>query len=311
MANWHPRDQRNDNYRERIRRNYEDVEFATKPESDRRDYERDVLCYRSGNSDARMSDYNRTAMDREDYRRGRYRTELDYEQMYDAATRDYAGYGDGGFARRQTVDRDISSTGNRYNADFRADRANDRDVGRYTERSAYNPASRGRDFSPDEFRRGRDEANAVYGVRGVQSRDDDFYRNRSELYDGRPEARGYRPDEETSRFAGSHRGKGPKDYKRSDERIREDVNDRLTDAHDLDASSISVSVKDGEVTLSGSVDSKFAKRRAEDIADAATGVSHVQNNLRVRQEGSESSSYTGSSTAGASSSSTGRRTSGV
>ncbi|MBX3479938.1 MAG: BON domain-containing protein [Caulobacter sp.] len=80
---------------------------------------------------------------------------------------------------------------------------------------------------------------------------------------------------------GPHRGRGPKDYRRSDERIREDVNDRLTDHHHLDASNIVVEVKDGEVTLNGRVERRDDKRRAEDCADRAAGVRHVQNNLRV------------------------------
>ncbi|MEQ3711605.1 BON domain-containing protein [Tateyamaria sp.] len=35
--------------------------------------------------------------------------------------------------------------------------------------------------------------------------------------------------------------------------------------------------------MSGEVDSKQAKRHAEDCADACSGVEHVQNNLRVRK----------------------------
>ncbi len=84
------------------------------------------------------------------------------------------------------------------------------------------------------------------------------------------------------RSAPSHRGRGPKNYQRSDDRICEDVCDRLSDDHALDASDIEVSVSDREVTLSGEVDSKQAKRRAEDCADSCSGVEHVQNNLRVK-----------------------------
>jgi hypothetical protein len=80
-----------------------------------------------------------------------------------------------------------------------------------------------------------------------------------------------------------HRGRGPKGYSRSDERIREDVSDRLTDDPYIDASEIEVSVSNREVTLSGSVDSREARRRAEDIAESVGGVTHVQNNLRVGQ----------------------------
>lgn len=79
-----------------------------------------------------------------------------------------------------------------------------------------------------------------------------------------------------------HRGRGPSDYTRSDERIREDVNDNLTQDWRVDASHVRVTVTDGEVTLDGHVDSRQAKRRAEDIADDVTGVKHVQNNLRIQ-----------------------------
>jgi osmotically-inducible protein OsmY len=83
---------------------------------------------------------------------------------------------------------------------------------------------------------------------------------------------------------GEHRGRGPKGYQRSDERIREDVNDRLTDDPHIDASDIEVTVSGREVTLAGAVSSRFEKRHAEDIADDVSGVTHVQNNLRVRQD---------------------------
>ena len=80
---------------------------------------------------------------------------------------------------------------------------------------------------------------------------------------------------------GSFRGRGPKNYRRSDERIRDDINDRLTDNDWIDASDIEVLVAGSEVTLSGKVDSRYAKRIAEDIAESVSGVSNVQNNLRV------------------------------
>lgn len=80
-----------------------------------------------------------------------------------------------------------------------------------------------------------------------------------------------------------HRGRGPRGYARSDERIREDVNERLTDDPYLDASDIEVTVSGAEITLSGTVEDRRAKRRAEDIAESVSGIRHVQNNLRVRQ----------------------------
>ncbi|MCZ4094571.1 BON domain-containing protein [Sinorhizobium psoraleae] len=87
---------------------------------------------------------------------------------------------------------------------------------------------------------------------------------------------------ERRREMDQHRGKGPKGYTRSDSRIHEDVSDRLSDDGALDASNIEVSVLNGEVQLSGFVDSKWAKRRAEDCADDVSGVTHVQNNIRVQ-----------------------------
>ena len=78
------------------------------------------------------------------------------------------------------------------------------------------------------------------------------------------------------------RGIGPKGYRRSDDRITEEINDRLTYDDDIDATEITVSVDKGEVTLSGTVKSRSEKRRAEDIAQDLVGVTHLQNNLRVK-----------------------------
>ncbi len=79
-----------------------------------------------------------------------------------------------------------------------------------------------------------------------------------------------------------HRGRGPRNYVRSDARIEEDVNERLTEDYMIDARDVTVTVSGREVTLDGRVSSRAAKRRAEDIADEVSGVLHVQNNLRVR-----------------------------
>jgi osmotically-inducible protein OsmY len=81
-----------------------------------------------------------------------------------------------------------------------------------------------------------------------------------------------------------HRGIGPKGYRRSDERINEEVHERLTDDPWLDASNIEVEVKDGEVTLTGHVDNREAKHRAERLVEDLSGVRHVQNNLRVNPD---------------------------
>ena len=97
---------------------------------------------------------------------------------------------------------------------------------------------------------------------------------------------------------GAHRGRGPQGYKRSDERINEDVHERLTDDPHIDASGIVVAVKDGEVTLSGTVESRDAKHHAEHLVEHLNGVKHVQNNLRVDEHGGQRGA-TGSTAAGA------------
>ena len=80
-----------------------------------------------------------------------------------------------------------------------------------------------------------------------------------------------------------HRGRSPRGYKRSDDRIREDVNERLSDRGDLDPSDIEVSVNNAEVVLSGTVNTRREKRLAEDIAENVSGVTYVENRLRVKQ----------------------------
>lgn len=97
-----------------------------------------------------------------------------------------------------------------------------------------------------------------------------------------------------------HYGKGPRGYTRSDDRIREDVNDRLTDDWQIDASEIEVQVNNCEVTLAGTVRSREEKRRAEDLAENVSGVRHVQNNVRVQQGSGTALAGESAATAGAS-----------
>ncbi len=61
------------------------------------------------------------------------------------------------------------------------------------------------------------------------------------------------------------------------------MNDRLSEDRYLDASDIEVSVTSSEVILNGEVASRVDKRRAEDCVERVSGVTNVQNNLRVRQ----------------------------
>jgi hypothetical protein len=92
-----------------------------------------------------------------------------------------------------------------------------------------------------------------------------------------------------------YRGRGPLNYTRSDERIREDLNERLTDADDLDASGITVEVSNGVATLSGSVEERWMKHRAEDLADSCSGVRDVHNQIQVKSSMQRNVSTSGTS----------------
>ena len=79
--------------------------------------------------------------------------------------------------------------------------------------------------------------------------------------------------------SGGHRGRGPKGYERSDERIRESICEMLTDDHEIDASEISVEVNQGEVMLNGTVPERRIKFLVEDRVAHCAGVKEVHNRL--------------------------------
>ncbi len=158
-----------------------------------------------------------------------------------------------------------------------------------------------RNYSSDRtgssFSRGYDPY-SDYPYRGGNRRpyggtDWEHERNRDFLSRAGDEVASWFGDEEAARRRErdeGHRGKGPKNYMRSDERLHELVSDELADDRHIDASDIDVSVSDGEVTLDGTVTERFAKRHAEDIAERISGIKHVQNNLRVKDQSKSMSS---------------------
>ena len=79
----------------------------------------------------------------------------------------------------------------------------------------------------------------------------------------------------------SHRGKGPRNYQRSDDRIRDEVCELLSEHEAIDASEIEVAVAEAEVTLSGNVDNRRTRRLAEDVAESVRGVRDVHNRLKA------------------------------
>ena len=81
-------------------------------------------------------------------------------------------------------------------------------------------------------------------------------------------------------------GRAPKGYQRSDERIKEDLCDRLMGSW-INAEEVEIQVRAGEIVLAGTVEDRQSKRAIEDIAERVLGVKDVQNNIRVQRREDE------------------------
>jgi len=144
-------------------------------------------------------------------------------------------------------------------------------------------------------RRGPQRADPGYGQRGGYNETAGPDDARSSLYgSGQPPQE--RSDfgaphgsESGYEFARGHRGKAPRDYVRSDARIREELCERLTEDDAIDPSDVSVAVEDGVVTLSGTVEHRWIKHSIEDMAEALGGVKDIVNQLRVSRRGGDPS----------------------
>lgn len=201
-------------------------------------------------------------------------------------TRGYRGYAEGTSS---------SGAGARYAREQYQDDESDLDGGRESQGTyrrsmgsgAYEYGNTGYSQGRQGYGRDRDQdlGQGGYGQPGLGQGGYGQYGSRDD--DQRYRRQGY--GESGMRTQGQFRGRGPKGYSRSDERMTEDLNERLTDDPLLDASEISVEIKDGVATLQGTVDSRWMKHRAEDIADACSGVQDVRNEIRVagmQREGS-------------------------
>lgn len=88
---------------------------------------------------------------------------------------------------------------------------------------------------------------------------------------------------------GAHRGKGPKGYTRSDDRLKEVICEKLTDDPMIDASEINVEVTNQIVKLTGTVDDRSTKYEVEELIERCGGVKDIDNQLRVRSGSSQRS----------------------
>jgi len=182
-------------------------------------------------------------------------------------------------------DRESDTSGDRYREyGASSDRPEERrpysEMGRgeessYARRGQYR--SRG-DYGPSAFNPGggRDQELFGTGSRGFGT----TWGGTSAYGEGRSLYQGG----ERNYMEGQHAGKGPKGYRRSDDRIREDVCDHLTRHGQIDASELEVEVRDGEVTLAGTVQRREEKRLAEDVAERISGVRDVHNQLRAQPQ---------------------------
>lgn len=75
--------------------------------------------------------------------------------------------------------------------------------------------------------------------------------------------------------------RGPKGYQRSDERIKEDICERLMQSYFIDSSEVSVDVRGAKVMLEGTVPERYMKHAIEDVVDACLGVEDIENRIRV------------------------------
>jgi hypothetical protein len=192
-------------------------------------------------------------------------------------------FGDDDAQRRREMDEHRERSGNRQRSEFA-------EQGRsgMSDRSSGEGWRRDPDWSRSSFERGRSPVGG-----GASSQYGSWYGGRSRSDYGRPTSgfsgerwsgsMGQSTGQSQNARWGSFAGRGPRNYQRSDERIREEVNERLTDDHRVDASDIEVEVRNGEVILRGRVDERRDKRAAEEVVENLPGVRDVRNELRVER----------------------------
>lgn len=151
------------------------------------------------------------------------------------------------------------------------------DTSRYIVDSFASPGSRSESLRRSGLSQGSRDSSARYPG-------SDYARSRDHEHEN--ESFGHQLREAGQRIARSVKRafRGPKGYKRSDERIREDISDRLGENEYLDVSEVEVSVSNGEVTLIGVVHSRQEKFLVEEIADDVSGVHDVHNQLRLKRD---------------------------
>jgi osmotically-inducible protein OsmY len=255
---------------------------------------------------SRQGDYGNTGYNT-NYGQSRYGNSGDSSRHDDRNYHYEGGSYEGGYGNRGYHDDDDYSSYGRYgqydrgnrnygNSDHQYDRGNYGSSGGYGNSNFGSSYGRGYDYNRGQrYDQGSIGSVGNYGT--VGSYGNEQYRDRGVWDKTRDEVSSWFGNEDAERrremdrrFTAEHRGKGPRGYSRSDDRIKEDINDRLSDNPYIDASDVEVSVTNGEVVLSGKVADRHDKRRAEDIAEGVSGVRNVENRIRVQSEVGESTS---------------------
>jgi osmotically-inducible protein OsmY len=192
----------------------------------------------------------------------------------------YAGPSEAGQSERDRPERHDTWPQERYQ-----ERYQERFQDRYQDRA---------ENRQDESRWGREDAGDGWG--GYQARPtrpyDDERQRRAEEPGMRAAQYGYRVGRSYGRDAEGarsstwgplRRGRAPRDYRRADDRIRDEIIECVVRDTDIDASDVEVQVAAGEVTLVGTVEDRAAKRGLEDVVERVFGVVDVHNNLKVRK----------------------------
>lgn len=91
---------------------------------------------------------------------------------------------------------------------------------------------------------------------------------------------GYVPEHEERQSQRAVR-RGPKNYTRSDDRIKEEICDAIERDTRIDASDVTIEIQGGKATLYGSVAHRQMKHWIEDIVAECYGVGEVENKLTV------------------------------
>jgi hypothetical protein len=80
---------------------------------------------------------------------------------------------------------------------------------------------------------------------------------------------------------GGHRGKLPKNFAYSDDKLRERICEMLADHDLIDPSNVDIQVKSGEVTITGTIEDRHQKRLIDDMVQNVPGVQDVHLSIKV------------------------------